>query len=244
VYFKEVIFLDENKRNSQENKNESRENNEMKSFYDLVQEARAKIRGQLEEETEKICEDERRKCFVEGAMLFAEDISIMTNIQKEKVRTENGRNLEILRNEIFQIWEKMIKRYVKFQMIYAIYEEVIFFLAGAVLLIVLVSEKNVRNVIILGVMTFLMGAVTLLSKSTKVYISTMFMSTGSIHLVKQLFKLYGKYGRSEAAIYLSDYRGISRIDLDHWVYTSSHEIKEEFDLDKEIGKVVESKKSS
>ncbi len=217
---------------------------ERENIIDKVNEIRTKIRGQLEEETEKICEDERRRCFVEGAMLFSEDISTMTNDQKERVRTENNRNLELYQKEIFQIWEKMIKRYLKFQIICDTYEGAIFFLGGLIALLTLLFGKSLMNTVLLIIMVFLILGVVMLSRLPKVYVSTMFISTGSIHLVKQLFKLYGKYGRSEAAIYLSDYRGISRIDLDHWVYTSSHEIKEEFDLDEEIEKAVESKKSS
>ena len=185
-------------------------------FLDSLKDTKDLIRKRIENTAEGTFEGERRKGYAEGALEFGEDIGSMEPNDKEALRLKCLRDLDDGRAAISSLWETMIDRTAYFQIEFEITLRLAFIVA---LICFIFSVYPIAA--ILGIVTIFLFVVSVVSGLFQIF---MFIFTGLGHISDELLVSYYKYGRTEAALFFSDYRGYSHIGdkQKYWIYSTSH----------------------
>ncbi len=181
-----------------------------------IRETENSIRERIGDMAEGTFESERRKGYAEGALEFGEEISAMVTNEKEQLRNNFSKDLDLEKTYIVKLWETVISRTASFQIYFVITIRVAFF--AAVLCFILSAYPVAIALSIFTVISFIISVVPGLMQFV------MFTLTGSFRISDKLLVAYYKYGRIEAGLFFADYRDISRIreQQKKWIYTTSH----------------------
>jgi|GEM_PF-5214276 len=188
-------------------------------FERELRDVKHEIRRRIEEQAEFVFEEERENGYVECMLEICDDVEIMTHEQKESLRLECLRELNVLRREIESLWEKQIDRTARFQV-----GTNIFILVGLIAT-ALMFIFGYYNSAIFSITIIV--AVIMISKINALYSQIMYFFTATWAISDQLLVTYNKYGRTEAALKLADWRDFSKNITDErkWIFSTTHKVE-------------------
>ena len=187
-------------------------------FRDDIEMTKRLIRERIGQEAEGIYENARAYEYVSSKAELSEDLTKMSGKEKEMIRIEMLKDMEKIRDEIYQLWELLIFRTAKFQV--AVDSSWKIALLAAIICLLFGFFMPAL------VLTIFSEVVWVFSHLKHCFQIVMYVVAGTWWISDELYLQYEEYGRREASLYLADYRHFSTDEDDSkpksWIFTSSH----------------------
>lgn len=185
-------------------------------FYTDFKETRRIYQKEFETNVEATLEEERVDGYAEFALEYGERLARCPVSERENLRIRSLNDLDKKRNEIVELINVFIDRSAWFVVMF---DAIIRISIIATILTAIFSCYNVAIVLLVFILIL-----HLISQFGAVFAGVSFFLTGSGALFEELLGKYHSYGCSEAALFFSDYRNLSKAGEKQkiWVYTTSH----------------------
>ncbi len=169
----------------------------------------------IEGESEEYLEAIREKCYEQAILQVSEQIRGLDKNDLEMTRVNYVHQLDDLKDEITEHWRMIAHKTT----VAAITYNYMFIILLIPPLVLLVLNKVLASQICL----LTVSAVIFFANIESVRNTISFYVYGLSKVSEDLSDLYKEYGIAEATITLTDYREISKVDRDHWIYSSHHQ---------------------
>ena len=170
----------------------------------------------IEINVEETLEEERDESYAKSLLELCDKIAVMANSQKDVMRVDTIKKLEDQRDKINALWKEFVDRTIMFSVWFDVYIRfgILFSITALLLKLYVVA------------LVFLVASIALIISGhiEIVYNKLSYFFTGSRRFVEELQDAYARYGKLEAKLYLSDFRGMTHVEKDQksWVFTTSH----------------------
>lgn len=185
-------------------------------FYTDFRKTKQIYRREFEFEVEATLEEERVDGYARQALECVERVGMLTNDEKENLRIEMLRKLDLKHDEITGLIDTFISRSSWFVIIFDT-------IVRITIIVAIIAAILGRFDLVPTILLFLF-VLFMISQIKSLFARISYVFAGGERIFDILLDLYYIYGEIEAVLFFADYRGLSRANDNQkiWIYTTSH----------------------